>query len=298
MAKPNITLPTYGGKQKKKPVVRKGSRQPSFSNEVKNRISGIGDDLVNAAKVAKTAALGYAAIKSATAKPKGGELTTFNKANSVQIGNIPKGSPNSSPPIPKEYGRKSPVMAVNTTSSNVKNTTSSSRKVESPINQSWDSRPSVTASSPKVGFTKVKEGAIPSSKSPEVGFTKVKEGVITKSPEVGFTKVREGFIPSKPSSKPKSGKGMFSNPANVSAAKAALPGRQPKSMDSPKVGGQMGKSNYRDMSPVTNTPPSSKSTDGFLSSLKNTFTKKPTARGPSEYEQIMSDLQPSRKKRK
>jgi hypothetical protein len=37
---------------------------------------------------------------------------------------------------------------------------------------------------------------------------------------------------------------------------------------------------------------------GFLSGLKSALTKKPTARGPSEYEQIMTDIQPSRKKKR
>jgi len=45
----------------------------------------------------------------------------------------------------------------------------------------------------------------------------------------------------------------------------------------------------------TSTKPKS---GGSLSGLKSALTKKPTARGPSEYEQIMTDIQPSRKKRR
>lgn len=78
----------------------------------------------------------------------------------------------------------------------------------------------------------------------------------------------------------------FEGKATHMGAKFATPvGRQTSTMDSPEVKGQMGSKNSTQMS-----PPSA------FSKVKGFFTKKPTNQPSSEYEQIMADIQPKRKK--
>lgn len=66
-------------------------------------------------------------------------------------------------------------------------------------------------------------------------------------------------------------------------------GRQVASMPSPDVVGQMGGKNSTKMEPPAKS-------GGFFSKVKAALTKKPTNQPTTEYAQIMSDIQPKKKK--
>lgn len=130
------------------------------------------------------------------------------------------------------------------------------------------------------------------------------------------------------SSAPSKAVGKGTMPKKANFKKDSLPGRQVSTKLSQEVSGQMGPKNHSKLqpkmssssgrsmnmsnpaarisnatspAPVTNydrPAESSKKRGGFFKRLGAALTKAPTPRGPSEYEQIMRDIQPSRKKKR
>lgn len=121
------------------------------------------------------------------------------------------------------------------------------------------------------------------------------------------------------SSAPSKAKGTATTPpvASFKKTRSTIPAiRQVSTKPSPTVTGQISPKNHIKMEPkvtssskpmpkrstqITNTTMSNeapKTSGGLLRNIAAFLTKTPTARGPSEYEQIMNDIQPTRKKRK